>query len=313
MKVFIAGGTGAIGRVLVPRLIRDGHEVVAISRTLTGCEAMRAQGATAVQCDVFDVNLLSKIFGHQKPDAVINQLTSIPDDMHPRSIRQDMYATNQLRVEGTRRLLQAAERAGTKKFITQSIAFAYAPIGGDAATEETPLYRNAPASFATMIGAIRRLEDQVLNAANIVGSVLRYGYFYGPGTIFARGGSFANGVYRRRIPVVGDGSGRYSFVHVDDAASATVQALNRNTAGIFNICDDEPARVSDWLPYYAELLGAKPPRTVPAVLGRLAGGSYLLYLMLQQRGASNFLAKWELGWKPRYSSWRDGFNEELAT
>ncbi len=193
------------------------------------------------------------------------------------------------------------------------MAFVYTPEGTGPATEDDPLFHDAPADFAAIVNAVESCELATLEAPGLDGVVLRYGFFYGPGTVYARGGSFAEDVARRRVPIVGDGGGVFSFVHVNDAAAATVSALKRGAAGVYNIVDDEPATVREWLPRYAELLGARRPFKVPRFMGRLGGGSYAVYLMTQQRGASNAKAREQLGWQPRYASWRDGFHAELAT
>ena len=188
----------------------------------------------------------------------------------------------------------------------------YSPQSTTLATEDTPLYREAPTGFADIVHAVDQSERITLDAPGIDGIILRYGYFYGPGTIYARGGSFAEDVQRRRVPIVGDGSGTFSFIHVADAAMATLAALTQGVSGVYNIVDDQPAAVREWLPCYAKLLGAQRPLRVPRFVGRLVGGSYASYLMTQQRGASNSKAKVDLGWEPRYASWRDGFRAELA-
>ena len=311
MKVLVAGASGVIGCALVPLLIQAGHRVITITRSRATCERLGLQGTTSFVCDVYDEERVQEIFWESSPEAVINQLTSIPASMHPRRIARDMAATNRLRTEGTDVLLNAARTFGVRQFISQSVSFAQHP-GGDAPTSEAaPLYTSAPRSFAAMIRAVAECERATLDTRGIDGTVLRYGYFYGPGTIYARDGSFAAGVLKRAIPVIGDGSGVFSFIHVADAAAATLAALECGANGIFNVVDDEPAAVREWLPYYARMLGALPPYKVPALLGRLVGGPYLTYMMLQQCGATNALARSALSWQPRFSSWRDGFEAGL--
>ena len=312
MKVFIAGGTGVIGRQLVPRLVAEGYIVTAISRSDAGVGWLRDQGALAELCDVFDAARLQRLVAQCRPDAVMHQMTDISPNMHPRRVGEDMSTTNRLRTEGTRLLANAATSSGARRFIVQSIAFLYAPDHPSPASERTPLYREAPAAYRPMVDAVTQCEEVTLGTAGIEGTVLRYGYFYGAGTIYARDGTFANGVMQRRIPLVGDGAGVYSFIHVSDAAAATVAALQAD-AGIYNVVDDEPAAVREWLPCYASVLGARPPVRIPALIGRMAGGSYLTYLMNRQIGASNLLAKSHLGWRPRYASWREGFKSEFAS
>ncbi len=263
--------------------------------------------------DAFDRDRLQGIVVDSRPDAVINQLTAIPRRLQPRRARRAMEATNRLRREGTEALIDAAKAAGARLVVSQSISFVYGPRGASLATEEDPLYDDAPASFRDMVEAVRACERATLDAVDMQGIVLRYGYFYGLGTIYARDGSFAEDVMRRRVPIPGDGGGTFSFIHVDDAARATAAALEAGEEGIYNIVDDEPSPWGEWLPDYARLLGAPRPLRVPGFLARIAGGQYGRYLLLQQRGASNQLAKRRLGWTPSYRSWREGFRAELAS
>ncbi|MDX1517903.1 MAG: NAD(P)-dependent oxidoreductase [Woeseiaceae bacterium] len=311
MRVFVAGASGVIGRVLVPLLMQAGHSVITITRSRAACEELCLQGVKSFVCDVYDDERLQEIFWESSPDAVVNQLTNIPADMHPRRIARDMAATNRLRTEGTRLLLHAARLFSVRRFLSQSISFAHDPGAGAPAGESAPLYLDAPRSFRETIRAVAECENATLQTPGIDGVVLRYGYFYGPGTVYARGGSFARGVLKRAVPVIGNGSGVFSFVHVADAAAATLAALESDVQGTFHIVDDDPAPVSDWLPYYAHTLGAPPPRNVPALLGRLVGGAYATYMMLQQCGAKNDKARSDLSWRPRFSSWREGFKAEL--
>lgn len=311
MRVFVAGATGAIGRCLLPMLVRRGHEVTGSTRSGDSVRRIEEQGAAATVCDVFDHTSLGAALDQAKPEVVVNQLTSIPKRIDPRRIGEEMQATNKLRTEGTEALLSAAEFAGARCIVTQSISFCYAPGSDQLATEDQPLYRDAPPGFGGMIEAVARSEELVLSSNTLAGIVLRYGFFYGPGTIYASDGSFAEDVRSRRIPVIGRGNGMYSFVHVDDAAFATTLAIEDGRPGIYNVVDDEPATFSDWLPDYAELLGAPRPMRVPEVVGRLAGGPYVSYLTTELRGACNHKAKQRLQWKPRYASWRDGFRAAL--
>ena len=312
MRVFLAGATGVIGRQLLPLLVRNGHGVTAMTRLQPRAEQLRQQGVEPVVCDIFDRKRLLDVVAAARPDAVIHQLTSIPSRLHPRRVKQEMAATNRLRTEGTHALVEAAKAGGAQRMITQSIAFVYTLEGTALATEDDPLYRDAPAGFADIVHAVELCEHTTLDTVGIDGMVLRYGYLYGPGTIYARDGSFAADVGRRRVPIVGDGGGTFSFIHVEDAAVATLAASTTGAPGIYNIVDNEPAPVREWLPWYAELLGARRPFTVPRFMGYLGGGSYAVYLMTQQRGASNAKAREHLGWEPRHASWRDGFRTELA-
>ncbi|MCB0190742.1 MAG: NAD(P)-dependent oxidoreductase [Anaerolineae bacterium] len=312
MKIFIAGATGAIGRYLLPRLTEAGHEVTAMTRSQNRMEQIRQAGAKPVVCDVFDRDHLKQAMVTAQPEIVIHQLTNLPQQIDPRRVEQALAQTNRLRTEGTEILMEAAKAAGTRRFIAQSVAFYYAPTGSLPATEDEQLYKNAPADFANIVHAVDQLEHTVLNTPGIDGTILRYGYFYGPGTAYAEDGSFTQEVRRRRMPIIGNGNGVFSFVHVEDAAIATILALN-NKPGIYNIVDDEPAPIREWLPSYADMLNAPRPMRLPKLIGRLAAGRFGVYFMTEQRGASNKKAKEVLGWRPRYPSWRDGFRAALDT
>jgi nucleoside-diphosphate-sugar epimerase len=237
------------------------------------------------------------------PEVVVHQLTSLPDRFNPR--RKDIYdATNRVRREGTRNLLDAAGAAGATRFVCQSIAFAYAPgAQPEVKDEDAPLALDAPAPFGDGVRAIAEMERAVVDAD---GLVLRYGWFYGPGTYYAEDGSMTAEVRRRRFPIVGSGAGLWSFIHVDDAAAATVAAVERGAPGIYNVVDDEPAAMRDWLPAFAESIGAGPPRRVPLWLARLVAGKMAGGIEVQP-GASNAKARRELGWQPQWPSWREGF------
>ena len=312
MRVFVAGGTGVIGRRLLALLAGAGHEVTAMTRSQRRAEEMRARGVQPVIADAFGAAMLHDAVMKATPEVVINQLTKIPRRLSPRRIKDEMAATNRLRIEATRTLVEAARAAGADRMISQSISFVYDPKGEALATEDEPLFHGAPAAFSELVRAIDTSEHTVLDAEGVAGIVLRYGYFYGPGTIYASDGSFAEDVRRRRVPIVGDGEGVSSFIHVDDAAAATVLALEHGEPGAYNVVDDDPAPVRIWLPTYAQLLGAARPFRVPKFVGRLGAGPYGLYFMTQQRGASNEKAKKRLRWKPSYQSWREGFGSELT-
>lgn len=312
MKIFIAGATGAIGRHLLPRLTKAGHEVTAITRSQNHGEQIRNDGARPIVCDVFDRDKLKQAVAAAEPEIVIHQLTNLPQRIDPRRIEQSLAQTNKLRTEGTQILMDAAKSAGARRFIAQSISSYYAPTSTMPATEDELLYKNAPAAFASIIHAIDNLEHTVLNTPGIDGIILRYGYFYGPGTAYAVDGTFAEDVRHRRVPIIGDGGGVLSFIHVEDAAAATVLALNHGKAGIYNIVDDNPISIHEWLPSYADMLDAPRPLHLPKFVGRLGAGHFGVYFMTEQRGASNKKAEQELGWRPAYPSWRDGFRLELA-
>ncbi|GIW73409.1 MAG: dTDP-glucose 4,6-dehydratase [Planctomycetota bacterium] len=307
MRVFVAGASGAIGRPLVARLLMAGHQVVAMTRSPRAAAQLAEMGAQPVVCDAFELPALARALREARPEAVVHQLTAIPSRVHPRRVAAQLAATNRLRTEGTRNLLQAARAAGARRLLVQSVAFAYAPRRGGPHTEQEPLYLQAPRAFRPVIAAVDELERLATGSPGLTGIVLRYGLFYGPGTIYAPDGSFAADVRRRRVPLIGGGEGVFSFIQLEDAAAATVQALERAAPGIYNVVDDDPAPMRSWLPHYAELLGAPPPRRLPRWLGRLAGGPYAIYLCCEQRGASNARARAALGWAPRHPSWREGF------
>jgi nucleoside-diphosphate-sugar epimerase len=308
MRVFVAGASGAIGRPLLPRLIAAGHQVTGTTRSEESAEALRAAGARAAICDALDAEALHAAVTEAAPDVVVNQLTALPDRFDPRD--KEIYApTNRLRSEGTRILLDAARAAGARRMVCQSIAFAYAPgPQAEVKDENAPLALGAPLPFGDGVRTIDAMERAVVDAEGLEGVVLRYGWFYGPGTYFADDGSTADEVLRRRFPVIGKGTGLFSFVHVDDAASATVAAVERGAPGIYNIVDDDPAPQREWLPAYAEAIGARKPLRVPVWVARLVVGKIASVASVQP-GASNAKAKRELGWEPRWPSWRQGFRE----
>jgi nucleoside-diphosphate-sugar epimerase len=305
MRVFVAGASGAVGRPLVAELVRAGHAVVGMTRSEKSAAAIRAAGAESVVCDVFDKAALARAVAAAAPQAVVHELTALPARVDPRRVERDLAATNRVRTEGTRNLIDAAASVkSVRRFVAQSIAFAYEP-GPTLRVESDPLFQTPPPTFAPALAAVRALEAQV--GALPHGVVLRYGYFYGPGTAYAADGSFHEDVRRRRVPIAGAGSGVFSFIHVEDAAAATCAALAASAVGTFNVVDDEPAPLRDWLPEYAKTIGARKPWRVPGFLARLAAGPYGAYLLLHQPGASNAKAKRELGWAPRRASWRQGF------
>ncbi len=312
MRVFLAGATGVIGRRLLPLLLAEGHEVTGMTRSAGRVEQLRAAGAEGVVADAFDAKTLEDVVVEARPDAVIHQLTSIPPRIDPRKMERDFATNDRLRTEGTANLVAAAKAAGVTRLLAQSVAFFYAPgPPGTVHDERDPLLRaeQATGPVKRSAEALLSLERTVLGAG---GTVLRYGYFYGPGSAISREGSTGREVARGRLPIVGSGAGVWSLIHVDDAATATVAALSANKPGVFNVVDDEPARVADWIPALAQALGARKPRKMPAVLARVLAGSYGVALMTQAQGASNALAKRELGWSPRHASWREGFETALG-
>lgn len=291
-------------------LLDAGHEVTGMTRRPERADEIKAAGAEAAVCDVFDAEALGLAVAAARPEVVVHELTALPPDLDPR--RKGVYeATSRIRTEGTRNLVAAARAAGAGRFVAQSIAFIYAPEGGMIKAEADPIMRGAKGEFATALAATLDLERQTLAAEGMDGLVLRYAFFYGPGTTYASDGYQAGEVRKRRFPIIGDGSGTFSFIHVDDAAGATVAACERGAPGIYNIADDEPAPLRAWLPAYAEAIGAKPPRRVPMWLARLVGGQAAT-TAARMRGASNARAKAELAWQPRWATWRDGFREALG-
>jgi 2-alkyl-3-oxoalkanoate reductase len=312
MKVFLAGATGAIGRRLVPQLVEAGHEVIATTRSKEKLSALYDLGAEPVLCDVFDAGRLGSVIARAEPDAVINELTDLPQSLNPRKLKEYYAANNRVRREGTRNLLSAALGVGVRRFLVQGAAYWYAPTGGPVKTEAAPLYLDAPTPIGPAVETINEVEEAVLSAEGLDGIVLRYGFFYGPGTWYAKDGDVGRQVRKRRYPMIGQGEGTYSFIHVDDAASATVAALERARPGVYNVVDDDPATATEWMPIYAEALGAKRPPRVPAFVARMIAGDALVRWMLGLRGASNEKVKRELGWHPQYESWRRGFFEDLG-
>jgi nucleoside-diphosphate-sugar epimerase len=312
VKIFFAGATGALGRRLLPKLIEAGHEVTAMTRSESKVNGLGSAGATPVVCDVFDGDALRDAVVAASPEVVLHELTDLPPNIDPRKADEQTAGNDRIRTEGTRNLVDAALAAGARRMVAQSIAFAYAPVGGSIKIEEDPLYDDAPWPFSRSVAALQELDSAVTQTERIDGLVLRYGFFYGPGTGYASDGYWADQVRKRRFPIVGGGDGIFSYIHVDDAAAATVTAVERGAPGIYNIVDDDPAPVREWLPAYAEAVGAKKPRRVPAFIARFVAGKYAVMLATELRGASNEKAKRELGWTPRYTSWREGFKEGLG-
>jgi len=310
MRVFVAGASGAVGRPLLPKLVAAGHEVTGMTRSESKTEDMRRTGARAVVADVFDVDALRAAMEEARPEVIVHELTALPDRIDFR--KEDTYAaTNRVRTEGTRNLIEAALAAGARRLVCQSIAFAYRMDGEGLKTEDDPLLSEAGGAFGSGVSALREMEAMVLGTNGLDGLVLRYGFFYGPRTYYAADGTSTDDVRRRRLPIVGKGSGVFSFIHVDDAADATVAAVERGAAGVYNITDDEPAPMREWVPVFAQAAGAKPPRRVPVWLARFVAGKDVSNFAVELRGASNEKAKRELGWEPAHSSWRSGFAESL--
>jgi nucleoside-diphosphate-sugar epimerase len=309
MKVFLAGASGALGKRLIPQLIERGHSVVGTTRSESKAPVLSDLGAEPVVVDALDREALLDVVVAAQPDAIVHQLTALAG-IDLRRFEKSFALTNRLRTEGTDNLLEAAHAVGVAHFVAQSFAgWPYARIGGRVKAEQEPLDPDPPKQTRATLAALQYLESAVTEANGIV---LRYGGFYGPGTGLAADGDQLAAVRRRKFPLVGDGRGMWSFIHVDDAAAATVAALERGRPGIYNIVDDEPAPVAEWLPYLADAAGAKPPRHLPAWVARLVGGEHLVLMMEEARAASNEKARRELGWKPSHHSWREGFREALV-
>ena len=305
MRVFLAGATGAIGRPLVARLLAAGHDVVGTTRSQERAETLRAAGAEAVVVDALDAAALRRAVIAARPDAIVNELTDLSAPMSTRRYARWLAGTTRLRLEATATLLDAARAAGTPRVVVQSVSFVTAAQGPPVLDEDAPLAADAP----ELTEPIAALERMVAEAPGIDGLALRYGYFYGPGTSIGPGGQHAELVRRRRLPIVGDGEGRWSLIHVDDAAAATVCALDAGGGGVLNVTDDEPAPLREWLPGLARAIGAPPPRRVPVWLARAVGGPIVVHTGTALRGAANGRARERLGWAPRRPSWREGFAE----
>ena len=313
MKVFVAGASGALGRRLIPDLVGAGHTVTGMTRSPDKADAIRSAGARPAVADALDEEAVIAAVQEAEPEVVVHELTAIPPRLDLRHIDREFELTNRLRREGTDHLLAAARAAGARRLVAQSFGgWPYAREGGAVKDEDDPLDPDPPPALFDTLEAIRYLEATVTGAQGIEGVVLRYGPFYGPGTSIGASGSMLDEVRRRRIPVVGRGTGVWSFLHIDDAAQATRAAIERGTPGVYNVTDDEPARVSEWLPALAAAIGAKPPRRVPGWIARLVVGPHGVAMMTEARGASNAKARRELGFEPRWPSWRDGFQRGLA-
>ena len=320
MKVFVAGATGALGRELVPQLVAQGHEVVGMTRTAAKQELVGGLGARPAVADALDPDAVAQVVASAEPEVIVHELTALSGPMSMRDARHPERSsmakmTNRLRTEGTDHLLAAGRAVGARRFVAQSFgAFRYARSGGPVQTEADPLDPNPPGALRPVVEALLHLEQAVTTIEWGEGLALRYGGFYGPGTGISldADAQMAAPIRKRRFPIVGGGGGVWSHVHIEDAAAATAIAVERGRPGVYYVVDDEPAPVREWLPVLASALGAKPPRRVPRWLGRLAGGEMATVMMTEVRGASNEKAKRELGWKPRYASWRQGFAEGLG-
>jgi len=325
MKILVAETSNAIERTLVPMLVRAGHDVVGMVQRPRSAEVVHSLGAQPRTADALDATAVLNCFREVRPQVVIHQLTAIPAALDMRHFDREFALTNLLRTEGTRHLLTAAVDVGATHFVAQSFAgWTYGrsnngskpiktPKIAKLKTEDDPLDPDPPARMRATLEALKGLERAVLSETRVTGTVLRYGGFYGPHTSISKDGSIVQAVRRRKLPLVGEGAGVWSFVHIDDAASATAAAVETGRGGIYNVVDDEPAPVSEWLSFLAHCAHAQPPRQVPAWLARLMIGEHVVAVMNEIRGVSNAKIKGELGWTPKWPSWREGFRDVLTT
>jgi 2-alkyl-3-oxoalkanoate reductase len=312
VRVFVAGATGAIGLNLVPRLVAAGHRVVGTTRTEAKAHLIRQLGGRAIVADGLNAGAMRRAVQSAKPDVIVHEMTALKGVSDLRHFDRVFAVNNRLRTEGTDHLLAAARDCGVRRFVAQSFCgWPFARVGGAVKAEEDPLDPAPPRELRRTLDAIRYLESTVTQASEVGGVVVRYGAFYGPGTgLFD--GALVEQIARRRVPVIGNGNGWWSFVHIEDAAAATALAIERGEVGnIYNIVDDAPAPVHEWLPALAAMLGAKPPRHVPAWLGRLVAGKHIVAMMTEARAGSNAKAKRELAWYPAHPWCRQGCAEIL--
>lgn len=314
MRVLIAGATGAIGKRLVPMLVSAGHEVTGTTRSQSKAAALESAGARAAVVDALDAEAIVRAVGEARPDVIVHELTAIPPSIDLRHFDRAFAQTNRLRTEGTDNLIAAALRSGVRRFVAQSFAgWPYAASGGAVKSEDDPLESNLPQQMRSTLEAIRHVETKVTQTPGIEGIVLRYAMLYGPASVIGPGiDDLMKNIRKRMMPVVGSGAGVWSFVHVDDAAAATLLAVERGKPGIYNVADDDPAPAGVLFPELARLAGAKPPRHVPVWLAKFLIGPAGVRFMTEMRGASNAKAKSLLGWKPRFASWREGFRSGLS-
>jgi 2-alkyl-3-oxoalkanoate reductase len=310
VKVFVAGGTGAIGRRLLPQLVSAGHEVAATTRFEEKAALLKSLGAQPVVLDALDGDSVVSAMREFQPQVVMNQLTDLPQRYNPRKLGPYYERTSRLRVDATRHLLAGARAAGAARFVYQSIAFMYRATGPLVLDEEAPLAIQAPEPFGSAVRATVQGERLATAAEGLTGVVLRYGQLYGPGTYFDNSGDFARQARLRMVPIVGTGTGVFSFIHVDDAASAAICALVRGS-GVYNIVDNSPAPAREWIPAFCADVGAPAPMRVPAWLATLLAGGFAVATLTVARGASNAKAKRELGWTPAHPTWRAGFLADL--
>ncbi len=307
MRVFLAGATGAVGKQLAPLLVASGHEVHGMTRHESKRAMLEQMGAVPVVADALDPDQVARAVGLAKPDLIVHQLTAL-SGWGMRALKRGAALTNRLRTEGTDHLVSAGRAVGVHRFVAQSNYALYERSGGPVKTEEDPLDPAPSGKLRDGLAAMRHLEKAVLGSGRTEGVVLRYGGFYGPGTNMAPGGELFEMIRKRRFPLIGDGAGIWSFIHIRDAATATLAAIEHGNRGVYNIVDDDPAPVAEWLPYLTHLLSGKKPRRMPRFVVRLVAGEGGVVMMTDARGASNAKAKRELGWRPAYPSWRQGFS-----
>jgi nucleoside-diphosphate-sugar epimerase len=315
MRIFVAGATGALGKQLVPQLVAKGHEVVGMTSKPENQDLVRGLGARPVVADALDPDAVAQAVAQAEPEVIVHQLTALSGSFDLKHLERFMAVTNRLRTEGTDHLLAAARAVEAKRFVAQSYAgWPFARTGGPVKTEDDPLDPTPAGQMRATLEAIGYLEETVAGAGWTEGVVLRYGGFYGPGTSFSLhpDGEMVEMIRKRKFPIVGHGDGVWSFVHIEDAATATVAAIEHGERGLYNVVDDEPAPVREWLPAAAGAIGARTPMRLPRWLGRIAAGEAAVVMMDEVRGASNAKAKRELGWQLRYPSWRQGFAEGLG-
>jgi nucleoside-diphosphate-sugar epimerase len=307
MRVFVAGASGAIGRQLVPRLVAAGHEVHGMTRSESKRAMLHELGAVPVVADALDPDQVAEVVAHAKPDVIVHQLTALAGVQ--RFSERAAATTNRLRTEGADYLLSAGHAVGVRRFVAQGVATfgAYARAGGPVKSEDDPLDPTPVREMRTTLAALHHLEQAVIGAEWTEGIVLRYGAFYGPGTSMAQGEEQFELIRQRKFPLVGDAGGVWSFIHIADAAEATVAAVEHGSRGIYNVVDDDPAPVAEWLPALALTLGAKKPMRMPRLIARLFAGEAGVVMMTEIRGASTAKAKRDLGWVPKHASWRQGF------
>lgn len=307
MRVFVAGATGAIGRPLVKALLERGHQVTGLTRDPVKGAELAAAGATPVIVDIFEAETVLSAIEAARPDAIISELTALPRRLNPRKLAEYYAANDLVRREGTRTLLEAARRFNVPRIVSQSSAFWYAPTPGPVKDETAPFDTDAPEPIRTAVATMIEVERAIMNARGVSAVNVRYATLYGPGTWYSANGEVGQRFRKRMYPMIGNGEAIMSFVHVDDAVTATIAALESDATGAFNVADDEPAVAREWMPVFAEAIGAPKPLRAPVFLARLLAGRAAVHLALNSRAASSRRLKDELGWRPRFKSWRSGF------